>query len=117
MRVEDSQIMIHLEGILSFKEYSEFKLTPPFSLALTDKHFKEMAELTARHSANSRKLIAENTAIRMTTDIRHTKQKGILEGKGWEGEKRREKRVKGKRGVKGTMFPLNTIFTPYYRRV
>eukprot|EP00026_Physarum_polycephalum_P003702 Phypoly_transcript_03716.p1 GENE.Phypoly_transcript_03716~~Phypoly_transcript_03716.p1 ORF type:complete len:756 (+),score=121.12 Phypoly_transcript_03716:73-2340(+) len=63
MRIEDSpQIMAHLE-------------------ALTDKHFKEMAQLTARHSANSRKLIAENTAIRMTTELRHTKQKEELEAK------------------------------------
>jgi hypothetical protein len=37
-----------------------------------------MAELTARHSANSRKLIAENTAIRMNTELRHTKQKGMF---------------------------------------
>lgn len=43
---------------------------------LTYKHFKEMAELTARHSAHSRKLIAENTAVRMAAELRHTKDKG-----------------------------------------
>lgn len=45
-------------------------------LELTYKHFKEMAELTARHSAHSRKLIAENTAVRMAAELRHTKDKG-----------------------------------------
>ncbi len=77
MRIEDPLIYATLQGKQPSSNNIHITYCNNLILALAEKHFKEMAELTARHSANSRKLISHNSAIRVTTDLRHAKEKGL----------------------------------------